>query len=223
MTDAARLYAFEKGAATRAPLVEMDVQRVLDVSMAVLALIVLAPMLLAIGLAVWASDGGPILFGQTRVGRQGRTFTCWKFRSMVVDSDARLRAHLAADPAAQVEWARDHKLRDDPRITPFGRFLRASSLDELPQLWNVLAGEMSLVGPRPIVPAEIVRYSYHFPDYCSCRPGLTGLWQVSGRNDVSYDKRVALDVQYVRNRSLGLYVAIVVRTIPSVMARRGSY
>jgi lipopolysaccharide/colanic/teichoic acid biosynthesis glycosyltransferase len=142
---------------------------------------------------------------------------------MVLNSDAVLAELLATSPSARAEWARDHKLKNDPRITPLGRFLRSSSLDELPQLWNVLVGEMSLVGPRPIVSAEVMRYGMRFSYYCACRPGITGLWQVSGRNDVSYRRRVALDSIYARRCSLLLDSIILVRTFPAVLARRGSY
>ena len=157
-----------------------------------------------------------------RIGRGGREFPCLKFRSMAVDAEARLESHLASSAAARREWDRYHKLEFDPRITPLGRFLRSSSLDELPQLFNVLRGEMSLVGPRPIVRAEVRRYNRYFPVYCSTRPGLTGLWQVLGRNRVSYRRRVAADVLYVRRKSLWLNIRILVATIPAVLLRRGA-
>ena len=198
-------------------------QRALDLSMAIPLLILLAPILGLIALAVWINDGGPAFYGQMRIGRYGRSFRCWKFRSMVTDSDAVLAAVLAISPEARAEWARDHKLKADPRITWVGRLLRSSSLDELPQLWNVLRGEMSLVGPRPIVVAEVGRYGARFHDYCTCRPGITGLWQVSGRNDTSYRRRVAIDAVYARRASLGLDIAILIRTVPAVLLRRGSY
>jgi lipopolysaccharide/colanic/teichoic acid biosynthesis glycosyltransferase len=142
---------------------------------------------------------------------------------MVVDADARLAALLECDPVARREWERERKLRDDPRITWLGAFLRKSSIDELPQLLNVLRGEMSLIGPRPIVDAEVPRYGRWFRAYCSVRPGISGLWQVSGRNDVSYRRRVALDVMYVRQRSFMLNVWIALRTVPAVLLREGSY
>ena len=142
---------------------------------------------------------------------------------MAIDAEERLAELLARDPIARAEWARDHKLRDDPRATPLGVFLRRSSLDELPQLFNVLQGTMSLVGPRPIVDAEIARYGKRFQHYCAVKPGITGLWQVSGRNDVSYRTRVALDCIYAKSRSPGLYLWIVVVTIPAVLLRKGSY
>ena len=176
-----------------------------------------------IALAVWINDGGPAFYGQSRIGRHGRTFRCWKFRSMVTDSDAVLARVLEQSPEAQREWARDHKLRVDPRITWVGRIVRSSSLDELPQLWNVVCGEMSLVGPRPIVLQEVRRYGSRFQDYCNCRPGITGLWQVSGRNNLSYRRRVAIDTLYSRSQCLKLDVVILARTIPAVLLRRGSY
>jgi exopolysaccharide production protein ExoY len=198
------------------------IERLIDVPLCAAVLIFVAPLMLLIAFLIWSQDRGPVLFGHTRVGRDGRLFKCLKFRSMVVDSDARLQALLAADPAARTQWERDYKLLDDPRITPVGGFLRRSSLDELPQLINVLRGEMSLVGPRPIVPAEICRYRRYFSVYCQQRPGITGLWQVSGRNDVSYRRRVALDVYYARARCPTLYLKILLATAPAVLARRGA-
>jgi exopolysaccharide production protein ExoY len=198
-------------------------QRVLDVLVAMLAIAALAPLMLFLALLIWASDSGPVFYGHVRVGRMGQLFRCWKFRSMVVNADAILATCLSSNPAALSEWTACHKLRNDPRITSVGRFLRASSLDELPQLWNVLLGDMSIVGPRPIVIAEIDRYKSNFAVYCSCRPGITGLWQISGRSDVSYDQRVALDTRYATSRSLLLDVQIMAATIPAVLARRGSY
>ena len=195
----------------------------MDVSLAVLALIFLAPLMGIVGLAIWIQDGGPVFYAQTRIGRDGVGFKCLKFRSMLVDAELRLQHLLASDPAARAEWERDRKLRDDPRITAFGFFLRRSSVDEIPQLINVLRGEMSLVGPRPIVAAEAVRYGRYIHHYCSVPPGITGLWQVSGRNDVSYRRRVALDVTYARSKSLMLDLKILAATVPAVLLRRGSY
>jgi len=163
------------------------------------------------------------IFVHRRIGKGGQTFPCLKLRTMVRDSEERLRRHLEADPAARAEWAMDQKLRADPRITPLGQFLRKSSLDELPQLVNVLAGHMSLVGPRPIVEAEVVRYGRYFRFYCAVRPGITGLWQVSGRNDTSYRRRVAMDTVYSRRRSIGTDISILVRTVPAVLASKGSF
>jgi exopolysaccharide production protein ExoY len=198
-------------------------QRVVDLIVASLAIIALFPLILFLALVVWISDGGSIFFGHVRVGRRGQLFRCWKLRTMAVDGDRLLAEHLDRDPDARAEWVASHKLRRDPRITPVGRFLRASSLDELPQLFNVLLGEMSVVGPRPIVPDEIRRYKSNFCEYCSCRPGITGLWQVSGRNDVSYDERVTLDTHYATSRTTWMDVKIMAKTVPAVLARRGSY
>ena len=197
--------------------------RAFDVVIALVALMFVGPLMLVVAACIYIMDPGPILFGHQRVGRDGRTFRCWKFRSMVVDADARLAALLGNDPVARSDWQRDHKLRDDPRITVLGRFLRRSSLDELPQLFNVVVGEMSVVGPRPIVAAEAARYGRYFDDYCRVRPGITGLWQISGRNDVSYRRRVALDVLYVRSKSLLLELRIVLLTIPRVVLSKGAY
>ena len=197
--------------------------RFIDIMAALAALIAFAPIMIAIAIAIKIFDSGPVFFAHKRMGQFGRTFGCLKFRSMVVNADQRLKEHLSNNPAAAAEWALDHKLRNDPRITPLGRFLRKSSLDELPQLFNVLRGEMSLVGPRPIVAAEVERYGRYFADYCSVRPGITGLWQVSGRNDVTYRRRVALDVTYSRTQSLKLYAWIIYRTVPALLFQRGSY
>jgi lipopolysaccharide/colanic/teichoic acid biosynthesis glycosyltransferase len=179
--------------------------------------------MIAVGMAVYLGDGGPMFFAHRRVGRHGVPFPCLKFRSMAIDADLRLERLLAADVEARREWDADHKLRADPRVTPVGDFLRRSSLDELPQLFNVLRGDMSLVGPRPIVQAEAAKYGRRFKSYCKVRPGITGLWQVSGRNDVCYRERVALDVLYARRKSLAMDAGILIKTVPAVLLRRGSY
>lgn len=189
--------------------------RLMDVTLASLFLLFFLPSFAAIALAVRAQDGGPALFRQQRIGRDGRLFDCLKFRSMCVDAEARLPALVDAD------WVARRKLRRDPRITPLGRLLRLSSLDELPQLLNVLAGDMSLVGPRPIVPDEAVLYGRRLAAYCAVRPGLTGLWQVSGRNAVAYPRRVAMDVWLVRHLGPTAYLAILIRTVPAVLGREG--
>jgi exopolysaccharide production protein ExoY len=200
-----------------------DSTRVLDVAIALAVLVFTAPLLVALALTIKLQDGGPALFAHSRIGRGGRTFRCFKFRSMVIDAEARLKALLESDLRARREWEADYKLRKDPRLTPMGDFLRKSSLDELPQLFNVLRGEMSIVGPRPIVQAEVVRYGPAFRHYCSVRPGITGLWQVSGRNDVSYRRRVALDRLYAGSKNLGTDLRILVLTVPAVLSRNGSY
>lgn len=201
----------------------LDPARAADVLIALVALWFFAPLMLLLALAIKVQDGGPVTFGHSRVGRDGRTFTCFKFRSMVVDAETRLQNLLAADAMARAEWEVDQKLRRDPRVTRLGEMLRKSSLDELPQLFNVLRGEMSIVGPRPIVAAEIVRYGRAFRYYKAVRPGITGLWQASGRNNVSYRRRVAMDVLFAKRRSFGLYVYILAKTVPAVLLRDGSY
>jgi exopolysaccharide production protein ExoY len=197
-------------------------KRGLDIGIAGTALFLLLPLLLLIGLLVWAGDRKSPIFRHMRIGRGGRSFGCLKFRSMVTNGDAVLRAHLVADPTAQREWDETHKLTNDPRVTPLGAVLRKTSLDELPQLVNVLRGEMSLVGPRPIVQAELARYGSAFPTCFSVTPGVTGLWQVSGRSDCSYAERVALDLDYATRWSFSRDIAIMLRTIPAVLAQRGS-
>lgn len=205
------------------PSVELGLARGLDVAVAFAALIFFGPLLILTAVMVKLEDGGPILYSHRRVGKNGRPFGCLKFRSMAVDADARLSALIATDQAAATEWAVNHKLRDDPRVTRIGRFLRQSSLDEFPQLFNVLKGDMSVVGPRPIVEAEIARYGASFADYCLIRPGITGLWQISGRSDLSYSERVSLDADYARRKSLAVDIVILAKTIPAVLFRRGSY
>jgi lipopolysaccharide/colanic/teichoic acid biosynthesis glycosyltransferase len=199
------------------------VTRAIDIVVCLIALAILLPFAVIFAVAIKLQDGGPILFGHMRIGRDGRLFRCWKFRSMVVNAEQKLAALLARDPEARAEWEADHKLRNDPRITGLGHFLRKSSIDELPQLINVLRGEMSLVGPRPVVQAEALRYGRYFREYCAVRPGITGLWQVMGRNDVSYRRRVALDVAFVRSQSVSLYLTILVLTVPAVFGRSGVY
>ena len=195
----------------------------MNIVVAIAALVFLLPVMLLVAMAIYAQDGGPILFAHRRIGLNGRYFHCLKFRSMAIDAEARLAALLASDPAARAEWQQDHKLRCDPRVTRLGAFLRKTSLDELPQFLNVLRGDMSIVGPRPIVEAEVAKYGRRFRDYCAVKPGITGLWQVSGRSDTSYRTRVALDCIYARHRSFGLDAYIIACTVPAVLARRGSY
>ena len=195
----------------------------LHASLALMITLFFLPVLAMVAVAVFAQDRGPVIFAHTRIGRNGQLFRCYKFRSMRVDAEARLSEVLQADPAAREEWARSHKLRCDPRVTPLGDFLRRSSLDELPQFFNVIRGEMSLVGPRPIVEAERVRYGRRFQAYCAVKPGITGLWQVCGRNDITYRARVALDAYYARKKSPALDLYILLMTVPCVLRSRGSY
>lgn len=185
-------------------------------------LLMLAPLMGIVAFLIWKRDGAPIFFAHYRVGRDGMLFRCLKFRTMLRDSDAVLQELLRTDPAAREEWARDQKLVNDPRITPVGRFLRNSSLDELPQLLNVLRGDMNLVGPRPITVGELRRYGHVRWEYLSVRPGITGLWQVSGRNLTTYEERVELDERYVRQRSFMLDMKILFRTVWVVVTKHGA-
>jgi len=189
---------------------------------AVAILLLLLPVMLTVAALIMLRDGSPVIFGHYRVGLRGRLFRCYKFRSMYRNADEVLANLLRTDAQARAEWERDQKLSDDPRITPIGRFLRRTSLDELPQLLNVLRGEMCLVGPRPITVAELTRYGRVRWDYLSVRPGLTGLWQVSGRNNTSYEERVAFDREYVDKRSPWLDLKILLKTIKVVVARDGA-
>jgi exopolysaccharide production protein ExoY len=197
-------------------------KRAFDILVSGSLLVFGAPLLILIALGIKLQDGGPVLYSHKRIGRNNREFGCLKFRSMVTDANVRLAEYLQNNPEAREEWARTQKLSNDPRITTLGKFLRKSSLDEIPQLWNILRGDMSLVGPRPIVHDEVPRYGDHIRYYLSARPGLTGLWQVSGRSDTSYDYRVNLDVNYVENWHLGKDIMIMVKTIPAVLEARGA-
>jgi len=211
--------------ARRAPAYTFDgfARRAIDIVASVLLLIFLGPLLITVMLLIKLQDGGPAIFAQERIGQGGKTFKCFKLRSMQIDAAQRLAHLLATDSAAKAEWDRDQKLRRDPRITLLGGCLRKSSIDEFPQLVNVLRGEMSLVGPRPIVRAEIARYGRWFRNYTMVKPGITGLWQVNGRNHTTYRRRVALDVVYSRTNSLALYIKILLLTIPAVLFSRGSF
>jgi lipopolysaccharide/colanic/teichoic acid biosynthesis glycosyltransferase len=192
-----------------------------DKAFALLALIFAAPVMAAIALAVWL-EGGPVFFGHERVGQGGRRFRCLKFRTMLPGAQRRFDEILAIDPIARDEWHERRKLERDPRVSRLGAFLRSSSLDELPQFWNILVGDMSVVGPRPVTADEAAKYGENFALYKSGRPGLTGAWQVSGRSDASYAERVALDVAYVHGRSMRLDLQIVWRTVGAVLSKRGA-
>ena len=188
----------------------------------VLGAIAVVPGIL-IAIAIVLDSRGPVFFTHTRVGKGRRSLRIWKFRSMVKDADSRLEKYLLENPVSAAEWAMTHKLRDDPRVTRVGRFLRKTSLDELPQLWNVLRGDMSMVGPRPIVSAEISKYGSGFRLYSQVSPGLTGLWQVSGRNDTHYTRRVELDCHYIHRWSLWMDFRILVKTVRVVLMGHGAY
>jgi len=192
-------------------------KRALDLAVAVGALIALAPLLAIIAVGVKLTMGGPVIYRHQRVGFGGKLFDCLKFRTMISDGDIILQRYIQQNPAAAEEWQSSRKLVKDPRVTRFGSFLRKTSLDELPQFLNIVRGEMSCVGPRPVVVAEMGLYGEYVPAYLSARPGVTGLWQVSGRSRLSYHERVRLDAEYVRGWSFGRDVAILMRTLPAVM------
>ncbi|CAE6708750.1 sugar transferase [Paraburkholderia nemoris] len=198
------------------------VKRSFDVVVSALLIVALLPVLVLLA-AVVLSDGGPAVFGHVRVGHKGKKFRCLKFRSMVVNADQVLKTLIENDPQARAEWERDFKLKNDVRVTRIGRFLRRTSLDELPQLWNVMRGDMSLVGPRPIIDQELERYGTNVMYYLMAKPGMTGLWQVSGRSTTDYATRVSLDVAYVKNWSLLRDVAILFRTFKVVFKGSGAY
>ena len=200
------------------------IKRCVDIVLASLAMIVLFIPFLILVLIIRLDSRGPAVFRQTRIGKNGCPFECYKLRTMYADADRRLEIMLGADPAVRKEWERFRKLKKDPRVTWAGKLLRASSLDELPQLFNVLIGEMSIVGPRPVLQDEIDRYYKDLAGLCfSVPPGITGLWQVSGRNNKSYDHRVALDAWYIKNWHLGLDVVIILRTIRAILKADGAY
>ncbi|HXF07080.1 MAG TPA: sugar transferase [Candidatus Acidoferrales bacterium] len=197
-------------------------KRAFDVVGALALLLILAPVLLVVAILVRLS-GPNVLFAHPRVGQGGRLFPCYKFRTMVPDAQLVLERLLAERPDLKIEWERDFKLKDDPRVTRVGKFLRKYSLDELPQFWNVLRGDMSLVGPRPIIMEELKRYGQHADCYLTTRPGVTGLWQISGRSDVDYDRRIQLDREYMDRRCVTMDLAIVFKTAWVVLTRKGAY
>ena len=198
-------------------------KRLFDFVVAALLLLILSPVLLLIALALKMEGGHSVLFSHQRIGKNKRMFACYKFRTMVPNAEQQLPQLLENNPELQAQWDKEHKLKDDPRVSKLGEFLRRTSLDELPQLFNVLKSEMSLVGPRPIVEAELQKYGLEKSYYLMVRPGMTGLWQVSGRNDVDYDTRVYLDAWYVKNWSLWYDLAILFKTIKVVFWRNGAY
>ena len=197
-------------------------KRSFDLFMSGALLLALSPIMALISMVIKFGSRGPVFFGHERIGRQGKTFKTWKFRTMHVNSREALDTWILENPAAREEWARSGKLQNDPRVTMIGKFLRSTSLDELPQLWNVLRGDMSLVGPRPIVEEEIERYGEDYEVFSRARGGVTGLWQVSGRSSTSYNERVMLDTFYVQNWSIWLDLAILIRTIGAVLLRKGA-
>ena len=198
-------------------------KRALDLIVSIVLMILLMPLLILIATSIKVSEGGPVFFTQMRIGKNGSRFRCVKFKTMVADAEQVLDAYLEQCSEARIEWMETQKLRNDPRVTPLGQFLRKSSLDELPQLFNVALGDMSLVGPRPIIEAEIPRYGDDIFAYISVRPGITGLWQVSGRSNCTYVERVKLDARYVSEWRLQNDILILLRTVPALLRRVGSY
>jgi lipopolysaccharide/colanic/teichoic acid biosynthesis glycosyltransferase len=195
------------------------VKRVTDVAGALILLLASAPLLAVIALAVKLTSDGPMLFTQRRIGRGGRVFRCYKFRTMIPDAETR----LIADPELTNEFDTNFKIKNDPRVTPVGAFLRRTSLDELPQLWNVLRGDMTLIGPRPIIEPELRKYGHFAGRLLAVKPGLGGLWQVSGRSDTTYDERIAMDMNYIDSRSTLVDLSLLVQTALVVLKGRGAY
>ena len=202
---------------------EQNLKRLVDLAVVILGGLFFLPLISLIGLAIRIESPGSVFYSQKRKGKQGNSIKVWKFRSMVTDADELLKQYLADNPDYLEEWEQNHKLKNDPRITKIGKLLRATSLDELPQLWNVLKGEMSLVGPRPIVEDEVRHYKDKFDLYIQVPPGMTGLWQVSGRSDTSYETRVRLDEYYIRHWSIWMDIYVIIRTLWVVIKRSGAY
>jgi exopolysaccharide production protein ExoY len=192
-------------------------KRLLDIIIAATALVLVSPLMLAIAILIRFTMGSPVIYAHQRVGVNGRIFNCLKFRTMLNNSEELLARHLADDPESANEWNTGRKLSKDPRVTWLGQMLRRSSIDELPQLYNVLRGDMSCVGPRPIVPDELRPYGENAADYLAARPGVTGIWQVCGRNSLSYSARVKLDAMYVRRWSMLVDLAILLKTVPALL------
>ena len=213
----------KSGTMDRKVISQNTLARIFDISLILLAApyIILAAVIIV--MLILLDSGGPVFFRQTRIGRYGRKFQVYKFRTMLPNADQVLQDYLDKYPALKAEWLATHKLKQDPRMTRLGSLLRKSSLDELPQIWNIIIGDMSLVGPRPIVDAEVEKYGKCFELYMQVRPGLTGLWQVSGRNNTTYERRVELDEFYVRNRSLKLDLQILLKTVFVVLNKDGAY
>ena len=199
------------------------IKTIFDYVLTITGTIAISPILIVIALWIYKDSPGPVIFKHRRIGKNGKEFNCYKFRSMCVDAKEKLEQLLKNDPQARAEWEKDFKLKNDPRITKSGAFLRKTSLDELPQIFNVLKGEMSLVGPRPIIRDEMARYGEYIDDYLMVKPGITGMWQVSGRSDTGYKERVQLDSWYVRNWSVWLDAMLLWRTMKIVVQRKGAY
>jgi len=203
--------------------IQQLVKQAMDVLIATIAGLLLFPLILGLALIIKLTSRGPIFYGHKRVGLGNTRFKAWKFRTMVAGADKKIEDYLAAHPELSEEWHRDHKLKNDPRVTPVGRFMRKWSIDELPQIWNVIRGEMSIVGPRPIVENEIDKYGEHFETFCSVLPGMTGLWQVCGRNNTTFDERIQLGLYYIHHWSPWLDLYLLGKTIKTVLFTKGAY
>lgn len=200
------------------------IKRIFDILFSLSILLLFSPVLFLIAIATRLTSKGPIFYAHKRVGRGAKLFNCYKFRTMYKDADKRLEDLLNKDAQLKKEWEASYKLKKDPRVTPIGTFLRKTSLDEFPQFWNVLKGDLSIVGPRPVIRDEMIKYyGEKAAKILSIRPGLTGLWQVSGRSDTSYSKRVLLDEEYINNQSLALDIKLVLKTIPVMISSKGAY
>lgn len=220
MTNTAMTTLVKRNASFRTSARKDLAKRIFDILVSLIILPIVA-VIVAIAYVIVRQEGSSGFFGHTRIGRRGVAFKCWKIRTMVPDAEERLQILLANDPSVREEWEQNRKLRNDPRVTRMGHFLRKASIDELPQIWNVLKGEMSLVGPRPVTEAELECYGSAQHIYKTMRPGVTGLWQVSGRNDVSYDRRIQLDKEYGRTSDLRTDLRILVQTVLVVLRRTG--
>jgi undecaprenyl-phosphate galactose phosphotransferase len=208
----------------RANIKHIPTKRIFDVLFSLLIITFLSPIYLLIAFIIRLTSKGNIIFVQERIGRGGYSFKCFKFRTMYPDAETRLHTLLDKHPNLKLEWTYHHKLKNDPRITPVGAFLRKTSLDELPQFWNVLKGDLSVVGPRPAVHEEIVKhYGMKAAKILSIRPGITGIWQVSGRNDVPYPTRIKMDEKYVDHHSISLDIKLIFKTIPKMINTKGAY
>lgn len=212
-------------AAFECQIKHIPVKRGFDILFSLCALFIGLPIFCLIALLIRLTSPGKVIYSHSRIGRGGKAFPCYKFRTMYPDADQRLKDLLASDPKLKAEWENSFKLKQDPRVTPIGSFLRKTSLDELPQFWNVLKGDLSVVGPRPVVKEEVNKYlGLKAPKILSIRPGLTGPWQVSGRSDISsYQKRVELDEHYVDNHSFTLDLKLIAKTIPAMLFSKGAY
>lgn len=202
----------------------IPIKRIFDILFSICALIISLPLMICIAVAIRLGSRGKVIYAHERIGRGGKTFRCYKFRTMYPDADKRLQNILAKNPKLKLEWEKNYKLKNDPRVTPLGSFLRKTSLDEFPQFLNVIKGDLSVVGPRPVVRAEMMQHlGPKAPKILSVRPGLTGLWQISGRSDTTYATRLMLDEKYVDSRTLLLDIKVIAKTIPALFNSKGAY